>query len=234
MGRAEYSATLSQIATACGLSLSALVRAAESLGVVGLTGRDRCPGLLLAHLAAEAEHEDATTPSREEPHTLEGWLARIERALDQLEWQKRGGLWICDVVRSSAILGAPGATMVIADQSCARATLPSTARSLSTSPTFFITLEAFSVPNQALGMHRIDSRARCKLVDGKGGDGRVAAPLALARHDEIEVERSEEVEALATHVVVDADESFIEEDQPGGVRRRASIVSCGCRQLRQR
>ena len=44
------------------------------------------------------------------------------------------------------------------------------------------------VPQPARHAHRVDARARGELVDGQPGQRRVAAPLALARHQEVEIE----------------------------------------------
>src|SRR5207244_5742820 len=60
-----------------------------------------------------------------------------------------------------------------------------------------------SVPDPPRKTDSIDSGPGRKLVDGNTGKRTITAPLAFARHDEIEVECVNEAHTFRTHVRID-------------------------------
>src|SRR5579883_3300323 len=94
--------------------------------------------------------------------------------------------------------------------------------------------QLLSVPDPGCHEHRVDAGAARELTDRKSRQRRITAPLALAGHHEIEIERRQQPHALGAHVAVDADEDFVEEYQARRMRIGAGIVSGGRGELRYR
>src|SRR5215211_3947743 len=67
-----------------------------------------------------------------------------------------------------------------------------------------------TVPLPAGDVDRVDALPPAELVDGKAGDGRIAAPFPLAGHHEVQVEGGQQPHALGAGVVVDAGERLVE------------------------
>lgn len=70
------------------------------------------------------------------------------------------------------------------------------------------------------------------MVDGQTGDGGVAAPFALTRHDEVEVEGGQQSHKFRAGGGVDTDKGFVEHDQARGGGGGAAVVRGGGRELR--
>jgi len=83
-------------------------------------------------------------------------------------------------------------------------------------------------------MHGRRIRARCELADCQRGQCRVAAPLAFASHDEIEVETVQQTHEPGARRYVDADENFVEQNELRSVRRRTAVMRGRRGKLRQR
>src|SRR5207249_2773631 len=89
-------------------------------------------------------------------------------------------------------------------------------------------LHAFaSIPNPARSPYGIHSRPCGELINGQSRQCGIASPLALAGHDEIEIEFVQHAHALTAHIGIDADKGFIEQDQPRRELSGAAVI-CGC------
>lgn len=67
----------------------------------------------------------------------------------------------------------------------------------------------------------------------EAGNSCVTAPLAFARHYDIEVELSQHAHTLRAHGGVDAGEHLVKHHKARRVGARACVVGCGGRKKRQ-
>src|SRR5262249_5839277 len=80
------------------------------------------------------------------------------------------------------------------------------------------------VPPPRRDEDRVDTVVPRELADSEPGDLRVAAPLPLAGHDHVHVERGQQPQALRAGVVIDPGEGFVQRDQPRRVRVAGGLV----------